>query len=134
MARSKGDVYTEEAGEIAKELTTFNGIPKNVNLNYLRNIEALIVYRVAEQIATGKESPISVEIPLIGTLEITNTVYHTHHYRTGNASNLMSFKFTPTYCFSSHLKKAFATGECNLPEIFADKFGELMAEKYKSLW
>lgn len=137
MARAKGDVYTIQAGEIAKELTQLNGIPKNVNLNYLRNTEALLIYRVVEQVIEGKGGefdPIVIEIPLIGTLKIVCTEYHQQHHKTGKPSNIITYEFEPTYCFATHIKRAITSKECNLPELFADKFGELLGDKYKSLW
>lgn len=139
MARSKGSLSTDEAKEISKELEQLLDKPFKYNFNYLRMIELLLCQRITEQIckypktATIYELKTSVEIPLIGTLDISPRIFHEEHGTSGKPSVHLEFTFTPTSGFKNDVLKAYQDHECDITEIFSDVYGEKLQELYKNL-
>lgn len=137
MARSEGSLCSKDAKEMAKEITTLTGISYKQNLDYLRFIEQLMVYRINEQIrehinsGDDKLSTVSVEIPLIGTLEIKPIVFHKSHRLTDKPSYHFEFDFEPLSGFKKHILDAYTDNECELPTMFAQLYGEKLANLYR---
>ena len=135
MARSEGSLCSTEAKNFADEITTLSGLSYKQNLEYLRLIEQLIVYRINEQVRSqnGVEdlTPVTVEIPLIGTLSIQPVIFHKSHRLTDKPSYHFEFDFEPLSGFKKHILDAYTLNECELPTNFAKLYGQQLADLYK---
>ena len=136
MARCEGSLCSKEAKVYADELTTLTGLPYKQNLDYLRFLERLLVYRITEQIcnenAKEEDLPITtVELPLLGKLIIKPILFHKTHRLTNKSSLHFEFEFEPLSGFKKHLCDAYTIKECQLPTDFADMYGEKLSDIYE---
>ncbi len=126
---TKNKQDTRFSKDIAEDLSLINGLPNKINMEYIRNIQQLILYRICEQRLSGKKS-ISVEIPLIGLLTI---------YFENVKSELdiklkdLKFIFEPTNSFGDDVVKAFNNEGFDLPELLANRYGERILKQYNEL-
>lgn len=136
MARSEGSLCSQEAKDFAQEITTLSGLPYKQNLDYLRLIEKLLIYRLVEQVrelSTDTELPSTiVEIPLVGNLIIKPVVFHKSHRLTDKPSLHFEYEFEPLSGFKRHLMDAYITKECALPTDFSKSYGQHLANIYKN--
>lgn len=136
MARSEGSLCSQEAKDFAQEITTLSGLPYKQNLDYLRLIEKLLIYRLVEQVrelSTDTELPSTiVEIPLVGNLIIKPVVFHKSHRLTDKPSLHFEYEFEPLSGFKRHLMDAYITKECELPMDFSKSYGQHLANIYKN--
>jgi hypothetical protein len=139
MSRSKGSASSTEAKTISKELEQLSGRPYKNNFDYLRLIELLIVYRVAERIcefpedADIEDKDVTVEIPLIGNLTISPRKFHAQHRLTNEPSLHFNFRFEPLSCFKSDLLKAYSEKSTDLTTMAANLYSERLKELYNRL-
>lgn len=139
MARSKGSLSTDEAKSMCAELEQLCDKPFKYNFNYLRLIELLVCQRVVEQLCKYSEDTPTynlrtrVEIPLIGTLNITPKVSIENRKKNGGESFHLDFDFTPTSGFKTDILKAYSEKLSDLPDVFANIYGERLQELYKNL-
>jgi hypothetical protein len=139
MSRSKGSASSTEAKTISKELEQLSGKPYKNNFDYLRLIELLIVYRVAERIcefpedADIEDKDVTVEIPLIGNLTISPRKFHAQHRLTNEPSLHFNFRFEPLSCFKSDLLKAYSEKSTDLTTMAANLYSERLKELYNRL-
>ena len=139
MARYAGSSSTKEAKTISEELEQLGGKSYKYNFDYLRVIELLLAYRVAEQVCdygedTQLEEKITkVEIPLIGELTIRPRNFHAEHRLTKEPSVHFDFEFKPTSGFKSDIIKAYTDKSCSLAELLANIYGDRLDQLYKRL-
>lgn len=139
MARSTGSQSSKEAKQLSQELVVLSGIPYKQNFDYLRFIEMLLCYRIAESIRqhnsvlVGNKPNVTVEIPLIGKLTIKPTVFHKAHRLTNNQSIHFEYEFKPSSGFKSDIAKAFELGESSLPLVFTELYGQKLRDYYDDL-
>lgn len=139
MSRSKGSASSTEAKTVSRELEQFSGQPYKYNFDYLRLIELLIIYRVAESICSFPDSAdiedkvVTVEIPLLGNLTILPRKFHAQHRLTNEPSLHFDFKFEPLSCFKSDLIKAYVEKETDLTTMLSNLYGERLKELYSRL-
>lgn len=135
MARLSGSLCSEEAKDVSAELSQLSGLPYRQNLDYLRFIEKLVVYRIAEQVrenSHGNDLPeVTVEIPLIGNLTIKPIVFHKAHRLTDKPSLHFEYVFEPLSGFKKGILSAFLNKESDLPTEFAQKYGEKLSKLYE---
>ena len=136
MARSEGSLCSQEAKDMAEEISIVSGLPYRQNLDYLRFIEKLLAYRVTEQVRelSTEEEPmplVDIEIPLLGVLKIKPIIFHKSHRLTNTPSLHFDFEFIPLSGFKRHLLDAYITKECELPTDFAKEYGQKLADIYK---
>lgn len=135
MARLEGSLCSAEAKDISRELVQLSGMPYRQNLDYLRFIEKLLVYRIAEQVregSTNSELPsVVVEIPLIGKLHIKPVVFHKSHRLTEKPSLHFEYTFEPLSGFKKGVLNAFLDKEADLPLDFAKMYGEQLSKLYE---
>ena len=139
MARYSGSSSTKEAKTISDELEQLGGRSYKYNFDYLRLIELLLAYRVAEQVcsynadSTIEEKTTSVEIPLIGELTIKPRNFHSKHRLTEEPSVHFDFEFKPTSGFKSDIMKAYTDKSSSLTEILSNVYGDRLDQLYKRL-
>jgi hypothetical protein len=137
LARLKGSVSSKEAKTISKEIEQIQGSSYRYNFDFLRLIELLISYKIAESVAEyEKDTPldemsVTVEIPLIGELEITPRYFHEKHRLTDEPSLHFDFNFTPTSAFKSDVMRAFTAKDCDLKDVAASIYSDRLQELYK---
>ena len=141
MSRSAGSLCSKEAKDFADEITTLSGLPYKQNLDYLRLIEKLIIYRVVEQVReccnfeeinnTTSLPPVIIELPLIGNLIIKPVVFHEQHRLTNKPSLHFEYEFEPLSGFRRHLMDAYLTRECEIPMEFSEMYGQKLVNLYK---
>lgn len=137
MARLKGSVSSKEAKTISKEIEQIQGSSYRYNFDFLRLVELLISYKIAESVCEyPKDTPVeemtaSVEIPLIGILKITPRYFHEKHRLTDEPSLHFDFEFTPTSAFKSDVIRAFSNKDCDLKDILSSIYSERLQELYK---
>lgn len=136
MARSEGSLCSKEAKAYADELTTLTGLPYKQNLDYIRFIERLLVYRITEEICENvteeDDKPVTtVEIPLIGKLIIRPVTFHKSHRLTDKPSLHFEFDFEPLSGFKKHLCDAYTYRECQLPIEFAEMYGQKLSDIFE---
>lgn len=136
MARSEGSLCSKEAKRFADEIATLSNLPYRQNLDYLRLIEKLLVYRITEQVrdstSQGIDMPsVEVELPLIGVLVIKPVVFHKSHRLTDKPSLHFEYDFKPLSGFKKHILNAYLTKECDLPTEFAKEYGQRLADIYR---
>ena len=139
MPRSKGSLSTKEAKKVAQELEQLLGTDYKYNFDILRVIEMLICQRIQEQVCTFEEdTPLEersceVEIPLIGVLKITPSVFHDAHGMTNEPSKHFDFNFKPTSAFKQDVLRAYNNKEPEIGDVFADVYIEKVHELYNKL-
>jgi hypothetical protein len=139
MSRLKGSVSSKEAKTISKEIEQLQGTTYRYNFDFLRLVELLISYRVAECVCEyPKDTPIdnmcvTVEIPLIGNLTITPRVFHEKHRLTEDQSFHFDFDFKPSSGFKSDISHAFLNKESDLSDVFSSLYSTRLQELYKRL-
>lgn len=139
MARQKGSVSSTEAKVISKEIEALNGSPYRYNFDFLRIIELLISYKIAEAVCNyPKETPleeieVTVEIPLIGDLTIKPRVFHEKHRLTDEPSMHFDFEFSPTSAFKADVSHAFMGRNADLADVFSNMYSQRLQELYKRL-
>ena len=139
MPRSKGSSSTKAAKSIATEISDFLGTPHKYNLDILRLIEQLVCMEIADQVSEyDEDTPITdkvvnVEIPLIGNLEITPTVFHEAHGMTNKPSIRYVYKFDPTSAFRQDVIRAFTSQDTDMPDILTDVYVERVKALYSQL-
>jgi hypothetical protein len=136
MARSEGSLCSKEAKVYAEELETLTGLPYRQNLDYIRFLERLFIYRVTEQICnnvnTDDDKPITtIEIPLVGKLIIKPILFHKTHRLTNKSSLHFEYEFEPLSGFKKHLCDAYLLKTCKLPTEFAELYGLKLSEIYE---
>lgn len=135
MARSKGSICSKEAKDYAIELETLTGLPAKQNLDYLRFLEMLMVYRVAEQVKAARDKDsvamsATVEIPLIGDLIISKSIFHKKHTLTDEPSIHFEYEFRPSNAFKNGIYDAWFNDCTQLPREFADMYGQKLQDLY----
>lgn len=135
MARLEGSLCSKEAKNVSSELVQLSGLPYRQNLDYLRFIEKLMVYRISEQVrenSVENDLPtVSVEIPLIGNLTIRPVVFHRSHRLTDKPSLHFEYTFEPLSGFKKGVLNAFLDKECDLPTDFAKMYGQKLSRLYE---
>lgn len=137
MARLKGSVSSKEAKTISKEIEQIQGSSYRYNFDFLRLVELLLSYKIAEAACEyPKDTPIEemtvcVEIPLIGYLTITPRYFHEKHRLTDEPSLHFDFEFTPTSAFKSDVIRAFTGRDCDLKDILSSVYADRLQEIYK---
>lgn len=136
MARSEGSLCSKESKSFSEEIALLSDLPYKQNLDYLRLIEELIVYRIAEQVRESKcednQNPaVVIEIPLIGNLTIKPVIFHKSHRLTDKPSIHFEYTFKPLSGFKKHVLEVYTTGECELPTKFAKQYGQKLVSLYK---
>jgi hypothetical protein len=139
MSRLKGSSSSKEAKDFSHELEILGDKPFKYNFDYLRMIELLISYRIAEAVCDfDDDTPIedkvvTVEIPLIGDLTIYPRLFHAQHRLTGEPSAHFDFKFDPSSCFKSDIVKAYTSKSTDLTDVFSNVYGDRLKELYSRL-
>jgi hypothetical protein len=139
LARLKGSVSSKEAKSISKEIELVQGSSYRFNFDFLRLVELLIAYRVAESVCDyPKGTPIedmciTVEIPLIGFITITPRVFHEKHRLTDDQSFHFDFEFKPSSGFKSDISRAFLSKDCDLADVFSSIYSSRLQDLYQRL-
>ena len=128
MAATKLD--TKFSKDIAEDLSLLNGLPNKINLEYIRNIQQLIMYRICEQRLIGRKT-VSVEIPMLGMLTISTKDTVTSNINI-KPSDLV-YSFEPTKQFNQCVVQAFNNEGFDLPEMLASKYGDRILKVYNDL-
>lgn len=136
MARSQGSLCSDESKTLAEELETLTGLPYKQNLDYIRFMERLLIYRVTEQVCEKSAEfdckPITeVELPLIGKLIIKPVTFHKTHRLTEKPSLHFEYEFVPLSGFKKHLCDAYMYQECALPTEFAEMYGQKLNKMFE---
>lgn len=129
MATKTGRPDTRFSKDIAEDLSLINGLPNKINLEYIRSVQQLIIYRICEQRLSGKKT-ISVEIPNIGLLTIN---FENVKSELDIKPNNLRYSFEPTKGFSEDVARAFNNDGFELPEMLANKYGQRILNKYSEL-
>ena len=139
MARSKGSLSSEQAKEISGEMEKLCGTQYKQNFDYLRMIEMLLCQRILEQVSEFNEDDdiytkvTSVEIPLIGDIEIHPRVFHESHGVTNRPSIHFDFEFKPSNVFKADVLSAYTKKESPIPEYFSNLYGEELKDIYSRM-
>ena len=128
MAATKLD--TKFSKDIAEDLSLLNGLPNKINLEYIRNVQQLIMYRICEQRLIGRKT-VSVEIPMLGMLTISTKDTITSNINI-KPSDLV-YSFEPTKQFNQCVAQAFNNEGFDLPEMLASKYGDRILKVYNDL-
>lgn len=128
MAATKLD--TKFSKDIAEDLSLINGLPNKINLEYIRNVQQLIMYRICEQRLIGRKT-VSVEIPMLGmlTISIKDTVTSDINIKPSD----LVYSFEPTKQFNQCVAQAFNNEGFDLPEMLASKYGDRILKVYNDL-
>lgn len=139
MARLKGSVSSKEAKSISKEIEQIQGSSYRFNFDFLRLVELLVSYRVAESVCEyPKDTPIedmcvTVEIPLIGFITIKPRVFHEKHRLTDDQSFHFDFEFKPSSGFKSDIARAFLGKDNDLADVFSSIYSTRLQDLYQRL-
>lgn len=139
MGRSKGSLSTPTANEIAKDMETLGCKNQKYNIYYLRLVELLVCYRVAEELCKYssdvpiEERKVKVEIPLFGELTILPRQFHERHRLTDSPSVHLDFEFTPSSGFKVDMIKVFSEKNYDIAEIFSTLYSDRLKELYDRL-
>lgn len=128
MAATKLD--TKFSKDIAEDLSLINGLPNKINLEYIRNVQQLIMYRICEQRLIGRKT-VSVEIPMLGMLTISTKDTVTSDINIKPSDLIYSFE--PTKQFNQCVAQAFNNEGFDLPEMLASKYGDRILKVYNDL-
>lgn len=117
--------------DMAEDLSLINGLPNKINLDYIKNIQQLILYRISEARLGGKKD-IDVDIPLLGVLSIrvSNPKANESNFKIKD----LSYTFKPYDMFSKDLIKVFNNEGFDLPEMLANKYGDKILKIYNDLF
>lgn len=139
MSRSRGSLSTAEAKKVSEELSQILGTDYKYNFDILRVLEMLLCQRIQEQVSEFdedkplEEKTCEVEIPLIGTLTITPSVFHDSHGMTNEPSKHFDFNFKPTSAFKQDVLKAYNNKEPEIGQLFAEMYLEKVHNLYNQL-
>lgn len=139
MSRSRGSLSTTEAKNISSELSQILGTDYKYNFDILRVVEMLLCQRIQEQVCDfDEDTPLEerkceVEIPLIGVLTITPSVFHDSHGMTNEPSKHFEFNFKPTSAFKQDVIRAYNNSDPELGSVFADVYIEKVHNLYTKL-
>lgn len=139
MGRAKGSLSTPTANEISKEMEILGAKDSKYGIYYMRMIELIVCYRVAEafySIDSDKpieECSVDVEIPLFGNLKIMPRQFHERHRLSESPSVHFDFEFTPSSGFKVDLIKIFSRQNYDIAEIFSTLYSERLKELYDKL-
>lgn len=139
MSRSRGSLSTAEAKKISEELSQILGTDYKYNFDILRVLEMLLCQRIQEQVSEfDEDTPLEektceVEIPLIGTLTITPSVFHDSHGMTNEPSKHFQFNFKPTSAFKQDVLKAYNNKDPEIGKLFAEMYLEKVHNLYNQL-
>lgn len=139
MSRSRGSLSTAEAKKVSEELSQILGTDYKYNFDILRVLEMLLCQRIQEQVSEfDEDTPLEektceVEIPLIGTLTITPSVFHDSHGMTNEPSKHFDFNFKPTSAFKQDVLKAYNNKEPEIGQLFAEMYLEKVHNLYNQL-
>lgn len=114
----------------AEDLSMLNGVSVKVNTEYLKNLQQLVMYNVAEAIRNGAEE-VEVDLAYLGTIIIKRQLKSTTR-KNNEPSYDYEYDFKPSVTFFKDLKLAFNEGYCKLPDLFADKYGKKLLKMYES--
>ena len=129
MATKKSRPDTRFSKDIAEDLLLINGLPNKINLEYIKSVQQLIIYRICEQRLSGKKT-VTIEIPNIGLLTINfENVKSELDIKPSN----LKYSFEPTKGFSEDVARAFNNDGFELPEMLANKYGQRILNKYNEL-
>lgn len=129
MATKKSRPDTRFSKDIAEDLSLINGLPNKINLEYIKSVQQLIIYRICEQRLSGKKT-VTIEIPNIGLLTINfENVKSELDIKPSN----LKYSFEPTKGFSEDVARAFNNDGFELPEMLANKYGQRILNKYNEL-
>lgn len=139
MSRSRGSLSTVEAKKVSEELSQVLGTDYKYNFDILRVLEMLLCQRIQEQVSEfDEDTPLEektceVEIPLIGTLTITPSVFHDSHGMTNEPSKHFDFNFKPTSAFKQDVLKAYNNKDPEIGQMFAEMYLEKVHNLYNQL-
>lgn len=139
MSRSRGSLSTAEAKKVSEELSQILGTDYKYNFDILRVLEMLLCQRIQEQVSEfDEDTPLEektceVEIPLIGTLTITPSVFHDSHGMTNEPSKHFDFNFKPTSAFKQDVLKAYNNKDPEIGRLFAEMYLEKVQNLYNQL-
>ena len=139
MSRSRGSLSTVEAKKVSEELSQILGTDYKYNFDILRVLEMLLCQRIQEQVSEfDEDTPLEektceVEIPLIGTLTITPSVFHDSHGMTNEPSKHFDFNFKPTSAFKQDVLKAYNNKDPEIGQLFAEMYLEKVHNLYNQL-
>jgi hypothetical protein len=139
MSRSRGSLSTVEAKKVSEELSQILGTDYKYNFDILRVLEMLLCQRIQEQVSEfDEDTPLEektceVEIPLIGTLTITPSVFHDSHGMTNEPSKHFDFNFKPTSAFKQDVLKAYNNKDPEIGQMFAEMYLEKVHNLYNQL-
>lgn len=139
MSRSRGSLSTAEAKKVSEELSQILGTDYKYNFDILRVLEMLLCQRIQEQVSEfDEDTPLEektceVEIPLIGTLTITPSVFHDSHGMTNEPSKHFDFNFKPTSAFKQDVLKAYNNKDPEIGQLFAEMYLEKVHNLYNQL-
>lgn len=139
MSRSRGSLSTAEAKKVSEELSQILGTDYKYNFDILRVLEMLLCQRIQEQVSEfDEDTPLEektceVEIPLIGTLTITPSVFHDSHGMTNEPSKHFDFNFKPTSAFKQDVLKAYNNKDPEIGRLFAEMYLEKVHNLYNQL-
>lgn len=139
MSRSRGSLSTTEAKKVSEELSQILGTDYKYNFDILRVLEMLLCQRIQEQVSEfDEDTPLEektceVEIPLIGTLTITPSVFHDSHGMTNEPSKHFDFNFKPTSAFKQDVLKAYNNKDPEIGQLFAEMYLEKVHNLYNQL-
>ena len=138
MSRSKGSTSSATAKEISHQMETILGTKYKYNFDILRIVELLICHKIVQELdrlnndenADPDNRSVTVEIPLIGSLTITPSEFHSRHGITNEPSTHFEFDFKPTSGFKSDVARAFNDMDSGIGDVFAQIYSDRLKELY----
>ena len=130
--RKVGTILSPECKTYAKDISDITGVNEYINLQYLRLIENLVCQRICEKALENEKnavvnSPVEVEIPLIGNLVITPIEGAT----AGSLSFL--YKFEPLSTFKKHIHDIYTTHNCELVSLLSETYSKELEKTYNDI-
>lgn len=129
LETTKRVTINQRAKLTAQDLSLLNGVSEKINTEYLKNLEQILVYNVAELVRNGAEE-IEVDFPFVGTICIRRRLQNTTKKSDG-PSYSFSFGFRPGITFAKSIQAAFENGTSDLPDMLADKYGKKLLNMYE---
>lgn len=108
----------KETRLLAEDLENLLGVPKNINEDYLKIIENLIIHKFVEQILDDDESinnDYCIELPYLGSLIISI-----------NSINQLDINFVPRTAFYKKIRNAYIKKESPL----LDQCTKILSNEY----
>ena len=138
MGRSKGSLSTPTANEMSKEMEALGCKDSKYGIHYMRMIELLVCYRIAEEVCkNGKESVlengVTVEIPLFGNLTIKPRQFHKVHRMSDEPSMHFDYTFSPSSGFKVDLLRIFSYENFDIADVFSTLYSDRLKEIYTRL-